>query len=63
MNIKELSINELKVLFYDELERLELAQNNISAIKRELAQRAQVKAEGVKTEGVKRPAKDNVGGS
>jgi len=46
MNIKELGTNELKVLFYDELERLELARNNVSVISQELAQRAQANTAG-----------------
>lgn len=46
MNIKELSVTELKALVYDESAKLEIAQKNIQIINNEINQRA---AEAKKT--------------
>lgn len=46
MDITKLSETELKALAYDELKKMNLAQNNIALIEQELQRRESVKEEG-----------------
>ena len=39
MDLQKLSLNELKVMFYDEQVKLEVAQNNMRVISQEIANR------------------------
>lgn len=57
--IKDFSIVELKALAYDEIVKMEQAQNNIKVINQELVARSQPPVEKVEAEVIKDEKTDN----
>lgn len=59
MNLKDLSLEQLKVLFYDENVKFAVAQNNMTAINNEISSRSQVIEEAKVVEETKETKKKN----
>ena len=58
MDITKLTVVELKALAYDELAKMEVAQNNLKTINQELAKRSQPAVEEKPVEEVKEEVKE-----